>query len=415
MGARGNSGVITEPDPQRDGPTDSPASVASTGSTSPTRSLSGPRRPTAAVKKPVEGTILTVIREAGGRGQDRGRAGRRDRDRPDRDGRRRRAGGRPDAEPAADPPRGRRRRRGRGRASTGSSRAPSSSSSAGPWRAASRRGPGRGHDRRPWWRTRTRASATRRCSCSSRPTATTSTSTRSGPTSRRSASRSSWPATPRAAKVHVHSERPDTVIAYGLGLGALSRISVENLDHQAREVRETRASAFTGATAPAGAGPGARRTGAQPRRTGQTASPDERAASRPEAAAPTNGTGPALTATGPRVPLAVVAVAAGDGLAAIFRDFGVRRRGPRRTGGEPEHRRAARGDRRRRTPTRSSSCRTTRTSSWPPARSPRWPSRPVHVVPTRNAAEGFAALLALDPGRGRGGERRRHDRGEVAG
>ena len=28
-------------------------------------------------------------------------------------------------------------------------------------------------------------------------------------------------------------------------------------------------------------------------------------------------------------------------------------------------------------------------------------SRPVHVVPTRNAAEGFAALLALDPDRGR--------------
>ena len=52
----------------------------------------------------------------------------------------------------------------------------------------------------------------------------------------------------RAAKVHVHSERPDTVIAFGLGLGALSRISVENLDHQARDVRETRASEFTGAT-----------------------------------------------------------------------------------------------------------------------------------------------------------------------
>src|SRR3954470_19497713 len=50
----------------------------------------------------------------------------------------------------------------------------------------------------------------------------------------------------RAAKVHVHSERPDEVIGYGLSLGALSRISVENLDNQARDVRETRAAAFTG-------------------------------------------------------------------------------------------------------------------------------------------------------------------------
>src|SRR5436190_2188953 len=50
----------------------------------------------------------------------------------------------------------------------------------------------------------------------------------------------------RAVKVHVHSERPDQIIEYGLGLGALSRISVENLDAQARDVRELRAEAFTG-------------------------------------------------------------------------------------------------------------------------------------------------------------------------
>ena len=49
----------------------------------------------------------------------------------------------------------------------------------------------------------------------------------------------------RALKVHVHNERPDQVIGYGLGLGSLSRISVENLDNQARDVRETRAAAFT--------------------------------------------------------------------------------------------------------------------------------------------------------------------------
>jgi DAK2 domain fusion protein YloV len=50
----------------------------------------------------------------------------------------------------------------------------------------------------------------------------------------------------RALKVHVHNERPDLVIGYGLGLGDLSRITVENLDNQAQDVRETRAAEFTG-------------------------------------------------------------------------------------------------------------------------------------------------------------------------
>ena len=49
----------------------------------------------------------------------------------------------------------------------------------------------------------------------------------------------------RAVKVHVHNDRPDLVIGHGLGLGALSKVSVENLDNQARDVRETRAAEFT--------------------------------------------------------------------------------------------------------------------------------------------------------------------------
>ncbi len=49
----------------------------------------------------------------------------------------------------------------------------------------------------------------------------------------------------RALKVHVHNERPDLVVGYGLSLGTISRISIENLDNQARDVRETRAAAFT--------------------------------------------------------------------------------------------------------------------------------------------------------------------------
>src|SRR4029077_15331972 len=47
-------------------------------------------------------------------------------------------------------------------------------------------------------------------------------------------------------KVHVHNERPDEVIAYGLSLGTLTRITVENLDTMADDVREARAEAFVG-------------------------------------------------------------------------------------------------------------------------------------------------------------------------
>ena len=53
----------------------------------------------------------------------------------------------------------------------------------------------------------------------------------------------------RAAKIHVHNERPDLVIGYGLSLGPLSHVSIENLDRQAREAREARAHAFTGTSA----------------------------------------------------------------------------------------------------------------------------------------------------------------------
>ncbi len=42
----------------------------------------------------------------------------------------------------------------------------------------------------------------------------------------------------RLVKVHIHNERPDEVIAFGLSLGTLSRISIENLDRQATDVRK---------------------------------------------------------------------------------------------------------------------------------------------------------------------------------
>jgi DAK2 domain fusion protein YloV len=175
----------------------------------------------------------------------------------------------------------------------------------------------------------------------------------------------------KAVKVHVHNDRPDLVIGHGLTLGTMSKISVENLDNQARDVREARAETFTGVA--------------------------------PEVVAPsTNGTGPALTTDASDsdvAPLAVVAVAAGDGLAAIFREFGVAaivRGGQSANPSTGELLEAIEG-----------------TDASEIVVLPNNPNvvlaarqvasmtkKPVTVIPTRNAAEGFAALLCLDPGEG---------------
>jgi DAK2 domain fusion protein YloV len=169
----------------------------------------------------------------------------------------------------------------------------------------------------------------------------------------------------RAVKVHVHSDRPDEILAYALAQGTLSRISVENLDAQARDVREQRAADFTandGATAGAG----------QP--------------------------GPALVdaAATPRIPVAVIAVASGDGLAAVFRSFGCASVVTGGQGANPstgELLAAVDGvaaDHVLLLPNNPNvllAARQVATLS----------QRPVTVVPTRNAAEGLAALLALDP------------------
>jgi dihydroxyacetone kinase-like predicted kinase len=168
----------------------------------------------------------------------------------------------------------------------------------------------------------------------------------------------------RALKVHVHNERPDLVIGYGLGLGTLSRISVENLDDQARDVREGRAAEFTGAA------------------------PTDRAE-----AGETNGTGPAAELPA----LAVIAVTAGDGLAAIFRDFGVAsvvqggQSANPSTGELLEAVGTVRAKEVLLLPNNPNVLLAARQVA-------AMTERPVQVVPTRNAAEGFAALLALDPG-----------------
>jgi DAK2 domain fusion protein YloV len=187
----------------------------------------------------------------------------------------------------------------------------------------------------------------------------------------------------RAVKVHVHNERPDLVIGYGLSVGSLSRITVENLDSQAQDIRESRAAEFTGSPPP-------------PPTERSVVHPSERmggvALATPVDGATTNGSGPAADLPS----LAVIAVAAGEGLAAIFRDFGVAGvvqggQSANPSTGELLEAVAAVDAREvlllPNNPNVVLAARQVAEMS----------ERPVRVVPTRNAAEGFAALLALDP------------------
>lgn len=164
----------------------------------------------------------------------------------------------------------------------------------------------------------------------------------------------------RAAKVHVHNDRPDHVVAYGLSLGTLNGITIQNMDDQARAARE------------------------------EAKHDAEHSAHRlPDAAA-----GPAV--------VAVVAVASGAGLARLFESLGARSvvrggQGDNPSVGElldgiratdasevivlPNHPGAVLA-----TGQAAALCPEVRTL----------------VVATRNTQEGIAAILALDPARSAG-------------
>ncbi len=185
----------------------------------------------------------------------------------------------------------------------------------------------------------------------------------------------------RGVKVHVHSERPDEVLSFGLSLGVLSRISVENLDQQAQDVREGRAARFTSEEGEAPL------PGPTPTPAGETAGVGL-------AVAPSPGV------TRPAVPahrrLAVVAVAAGDGLAAIFESYGVAAivRGGQAANPSTGELLAAidalEADEVLLLPNNPNVILAARQVA-------SLARLPVRVVETRNAAEGVAALLALDP------------------
>ncbi len=182
-------------------------------------------------------------------------------------------------------------------------------------------------------------------------------------------------------KIHVHNDRPDAVIAYGIGVGHLSRITIENLDGQAHDVREAKAAAFVGARGGeplVGVGPGAVALGDK----GEPGAPATRLA------------------------LGVVAVAPSDGLAAVladtaapFREYGAFRvvRGGQSanpsTGELLEAITSTQADALIILPNNPNVILAARQVAG-------MTDRPVLVVPTRNCAEGVAALFELDPVQG---------------
>lgn len=160
-------------------------------------------------------------------------------------------------------------------------------------------------------------------------------------------------------KVHVHNLRPDEVLAYGISLGEVRAVTIENLDQQSAE-RATGHAAFN-----------------------QLADGPIAATFRPSAA--TLGRG-----------ISIVAVAAGDGLGDILRSAGasqiVR-------GGQTENPSAAEiASAIAHAGTETVVVLPNNSNILLAARQAAdLSSAHVEVIPTRNAAEGIAALLSWDP------------------
>jgi DAK2 domain fusion protein YloV len=172
---------------------------------------------------------------------------------------------------------------------------------------------------------------------------------------------------PKAAKIHVHNGRPDLVLRQALQLGRIVNATIMDLDHQAHELREARA----------------RSSGAHPEEP------------RPEPGAL-------------RVPLGIVAVAPGDGLAEALAAFGI--------ADERIHVSIVRGGQAENPSAGEILAAITASLGEEVVVLPNNPNvklaagqaaemadRPVRVVPTRNVAEGIAALLEVDAGLGASG------------
>lgn len=182
----------------------------------------------------------------------------------------------------------------------------------------------------------------------------------------------------KAAKIHVHNGRPDLVLRHAIRLGRVVSATVIDLDHQSAEVRDARIAA------PPADVPGPPGT-------------------------PPPGTFPeGRRAETGRVPLGVVAVAAGDGLAEALAAFGVADERIHVTivrGGQAENPSAGEilaavlaspGEEIVILPNNPN-------VKLAAGQAAEMADRPVRVVPTRNAAEGIAALLEADPVAGASG------------
>ena len=221
----------------------------------------------------------------------------------------------------------------------------------------------------------------------------------------------------RALKVHVHNDRPDLVIALGLSMGALTRITVENLDAQSADVRDRKEAERSVGRLVALAAPAAAHAGGHAHH-GHDGRPhvdpgtfgEEVAAAALVAGAGGgasgrsngrskggHGSAPEKAAAG-TVPLAVVAVAAGDGLAKIFGAFGVAavvqggQSANPSTGELLDAVEKVAAEEILLLPNNPNVVLAARQAA-------ELANRRVRVVPTRNAAEGFAALLAMDADR----------------
>jgi dihydroxyacetone kinase-like predicted kinase len=223
----------------------------------------------------------------------------------------------------------------------------------------------------------------------------------------------------RMAKIHVHNERPDEIIAYGLSLGTLTRISVENLDTMADDVREARAGEFVGATAGsavavatevapgAAEGSSAARIAVAPPPRGLDVPTEPLAADR--GGTPRNGSDgpkrepadvPAASAdveVDPALGPAIVAVVAGDGLESVFLENGAHlivKGGQTANPSTGELLRIARLARAREVIILPNNPNVRLAAEQAASICT---DRRIVVVPTRNAAEGVAALLAYKP------------------
>ncbi len=201
---------------------------------------------------------------------------------------------------------------------------------------------------------------------------------------------------PKLLKIHVHNGRPDLVLRHALRMGRVMNATVLDLDHQTEEVRQARtAASLVGAVLVPGeehalAGRGAGEAGAAGKQGSRAGSAVAEA-------------GEAAT----RAPLGIVAIAPGEGFETIFR--GVHIPGEVHVtvvrGGQSENPSAGQIlEAIRSLPAEEIVILPNNANvKLAAGQAAEMADRPVRVVPTRNAAEGVAALLAIDPRLGASG------------